>query len=78
MVGLLFFADFDDIAESLISKNASINAVDEKGWTELHHAAKNGLLNTIKLLLSKKKEMDKNGAIAKEVRLNYFQMLYST
>lgn len=34
------------------TKNTNIDAVDEKGWTALHHAAKNGELKEVKRLLA--------------------------
>ena len=41
----------DTFAEKLLKRNVDVNAVNNKGWTALHYAAKFGLVNVTKLLL---------------------------
>jgi ankyrin repeat protein len=38
----------------VIKCNANIDIVDANGWSGLHHAVKNGDMDTVKLLLKSK------------------------
>lgn len=71
----IFYAGFDDVAEILMAKGASLESVDEKGYTALHYLAEGGFLNTIKLMINKKK--DKNGQLDKEARqqISFFNLI---
>ena len=54
--------DHLDVITFLLSQNSDVNAVDkDQGWTALHYAARNGNTAAVKLLLSKKANINAKG-----------------
>lgn len=45
-------------AAILLEKNIDVNAVDEKGWSALHYACKNGMVDTARLLIKSGARVD--------------------
>jgi ankyrin repeat protein len=58
--GLMIACAFKAVetAEEIIEKNPDLNARDTLGWTALHHAAKRGSWECVKLLIKNKAEID--------------------
>ena len=52
----------EEIAKLLVENGADVNAQDDKGWSALHFAAQSYLPNTIKLLITKKADIDPQDA----------------